>query len=96
MLLIFDTYVFEVLIIEQFTIIRYAKDLQCNCGSATYSDRKTFNIVGIADTQVGYMAIFECLKCFEQYRHHINTIGRYKLEEFKSDLALMLYLKNHD
>ena len=84
---------FEVDNFPQYQDIRHAKELSCECNYSSVL-RDTFEIIGYCDTQHGYMAVFECSKCFEKYRYHINTTGRYNIEEFKKDLGLMLYLQN--
>jgi len=70
--------------------ISYQRGLRCNCGYARYDDNMTFDIVGYANTDYGYMAIFECKKCFEKYKHHMSRNKRSE-EEFKDNVANMLF-----
>lgn len=96
MVIILNNETFVINQIPQYESIRYSKDLRCECGSSDYMFRNTYNIVGYCDTPQGYMAVFECVKCFEKYRHHISAgSGRFNLKEFKNDLVLKLYLKLH-
>ena len=93
MIIEFLEYKFNVPLIPQYEDIRQTKNMLCQCGYSDYHINK-FNLIGYCDTQQGFMAVFECEKCGEKYRHHINTIGRYNLKEFKDDLGLALYLIN--
>jgi len=76
----------------QYEAIPYHRSFRCNCGYSRYEDRKTFNVIGYTCTHEGYMAVFECEKCCEVYRHHI-TRERNNLDEFKNHLAMILNLK---
>lgn len=78
--------------VAQYQHIPYAKHLGCECGYASYGRRHSYDIVGYADTKHGYMAVFQCPKCNESYRHHISTTGRYNLQKFIEDLKLQFYL----
>ena len=84
--------IFELDLYPQYEDIRQSKDMKCLC---TYSDYtiNRFNMIGYADTTHGYMAVFECKKCGEIYRHHIGSNSRNTIEGFKKDAGLALYLK---
>ena len=80
--------------IAQYANIKHSKHLCCACGYADYSRKYSYEIVGFVDTPQGYMIVCECPKCFDKYRHHIGTTGRYNLESFKKELWLKLHLIN--
>ena len=50
--------------------------------------------IGWCETKYGFMAIFECPKCFTKYRFHINSVGRYDKDNFYQDFALLVHLYN--
>lgn len=77
--------------LSQYQSIRYSKELSCECGHANFFHKETFNTIGYVNTPSGYMIVNECAKCFEKYRHHIGTTGRYDIEIFKNELGLILY-----
>ena len=91
--IIFGNETFKINQISQYEIIRHSKELRCECGASDFEHRNTYDIVGYCDTPQGFMVMFECSKCFEKYRHHISSTGRYNLEAFKNDLGLKLHLK---
>lgn len=84
--------------IAQFEAIQVVKD--CECPECHKSDISGFlpcdraKPIGWCETQTGFMAIFECPKCFTKFRCHINTAGRYNIESFYSDYSLMWFLYN--
>lgn len=80
--------------IAQYNSIKHSKNLCCACGRADYSLKHSYEIVGYVDTPQGYMIVCECPKCFDKYRHHIGSTGRYNLESFKKELWLKLHLIN--
>jgi len=91
----FENDVFEVDCIVQFDDIPYSKSLNCGCGYADITNTLSYGIVGYVDTKHGYMVVFSCPKCFEKYRHHIGTKGRYDINEFKNELGLILHLQKY-
>ena len=66
--------------ISQYEGIHYAGDLNCpHCDKSGFFDgygetRVKPNVIGWCDTDIGYMAVFECPVCFEKFRFHC-TIG---------------------
>jgi len=94
MIINFGNETFEINQFSQYEAIRYSKELRCECGCSDFEFRNSYDIVGYCDTPQGYMVVFECLKCFEKYRHHISSNNRYNLDSFKDDLGLKLYLKS--
>lgn len=84
--------------VAQFEAIPVVKD--CECPNCHKSDVSGFvplvraKPVGWCETKTGFMAIFECPKCFTKFRCHINTAGRYNIESFFSDYALIWFLYN--
>lgn len=80
---------------SQYQGIRWAKDQNCLCGKSGMSNDKQQTVIGFCETTVGFMPIFQCDNCFEKYRYHINTTGRYKIDEFKRDIALIMFLKEN-
>lgn len=76
----------------QYDDIRQTKDFLCKCGYSDYHiDR--FKMIGYCETQQGFMAVFECEKCGEKYRHHIGSTSRYSKKGFKDDAGLALFLQ---
>ena len=83
----------------QYESIPISKDMACpECNGSSqfdYSiDRNFVEPAPIAwcETKYGFMAIFECPKCFTKYRFHINSVGRYDKDSFYLDFALLVYL----
>lgn len=79
----------------QYEDISIVKDMECpNCHESDINGwaKVCAKPVGWCDTRTGYMAIFECPKCFTKYRCHINTTGRCNQEAFYADFALMFFL----
>lgn len=76
--------------------IPYAKNLGCSCGYATYFQNRSYDVVGYCDTPQGFMMVCECPKCFEKYRHHISTQGKFDIDSFKKDIGLILHLHQND
>lgn len=87
----FNNKVYNINEILQYEDIYYSKLCNCHCEYADYSRNSSYNIVGYCNTNNGYMVVFECKKCFEKYRHHIDTDSRYSFDKFKADLRLILY-----
>ena len=92
---------FEKMKISQYENILISKDTACpECNGSSqldYSIDSRFSEptpIGWCDTKHGFMAVFECPKCFTKYRFHISTTGRYDKDRFYSDFALLLHLYN--
>jgi len=90
---------FQQMKITQYADIIVSKDMacpECNCSNLfSYSfDSRVVEPtpIGWCDTEHGFMACFECPKCFTKYRFHISTIGRNELDRFYADFALLVYL----
>lgn len=90
---------FEQMKIAQYADILISKDMACpECnGSSQFSysfDKRMAEPtpIGWCDTEHGFMACFECPKRFTKYRLHISTSGRYELDRFYADFALLVYL----
>ncbi len=88
----FDGGVFQLDEYPQPEDIRYSKDFKCECGKIDFLAEGAAP-VGYCNTNNGYMAVFECPHCFEKSRFHIQTTGRYDLNDFKFEVALMLDLQ---
>lgn len=95
MIITFDKDIFDVPEISQYEDVRHNKEFHCECGYSNLLHNYNAIIIGYCRTNVGHMPIFECPKCFEKYRHHINTIGRYNLDMFKDELGLILHLQKY-
>ena len=77
--------------IPQYEDIPYAGDFVCpDCGDSGFFEY-SYNhkpvkpkAIGWCETNIGYMAIFECPCCGQKYRFH-TTIGSWKasIEEFE-------------
>ena len=89
----FENKSFDINEISQLDDIPYQKSLSCGCDYADYINTNSYNVIGYASTDYGYMAVFECPKCHQQYRHHINSTGRYDFDEFMDMLLLIYNLK---
>lgn len=74
--------------------IPYHKSCSCDCGYANFMDIKTFDIIGMCSTNNGLMLVFECEKCFQDYKHHLGT-NKFDLEEFKEDAGQLLHKKKY-
>ena len=89
---------FEGMKITQYENILVSKDMACNGSSQfDYSIDSRFaepTPIGWCDTEHGYMAVFECPKCYTKYRFHISTTGRYDKDRFYQDFALLVHLYN--
>jgi len=94
---------FEKMKISQYENILVSKDMACpECNGSSqfdYSIDRNFaepTPIGWCDTVHGFMAVFECPKCFAKYRFHINSNGRYDNYKFYQDFALLVHLyKQH-
>ena len=68
---------------SQYEGISYAGDFNCpQCDKSGFFDfqwenREKPNLIGWCETNIGYMAIFECPICFEKFRFHC-TIGTWE------------------
>lgn len=76
----------------QYEDIPYAGDFNCpNCDKTGFFDgfgeeeREKPNIVGWCDTNIGYMMVFECPRCYQKFRFH-GTIGTWNasVDEFET------------
>ena len=69
-----------------------------NCGLSTsiptHLNDKYPTLIGWCDTNAGFMCVFECPICFEKFRYHISTTGRWDKEKFYEDFALHFYLQS--
>ncbi len=90
---------FESMKIVQYDDIPISKDMACpECnGSSQFSysfDKRMAEPtpIGWCDTEHGFMACFECPKCFTKYRFHISTTGRNDKDLFYRDFALLVHL----
>lgn len=90
---------FENLKIPQYESILVSKDMSCpECnGSSQFDygiDRNHVEPtpIGWCDTEHGFMACFECPRCFTKYRFHISTNGRWDIHRFYMDFALLVHL----
>jgi len=88
--------------VVQYQDIAVSKDMACpECGGSnqfTYSFDKSVAEpvpVGWCDTDHGFMAVFECPRCFTRFRFHISTGGRYDEDRFYADFALLVHLYRH-
>ena len=83
----------------QYEAIPIVKDMECpECHKSDVNGTPPLiyaRPVGWCDTPSGYIAVFECPKCFSKFRCHINTNGRYSDYNFYQDFALMFYLYNN-
>ena len=86
--------------IPQYEDIPYAGDLVCpNCDKSGFYDYNYGpkhirpKVIGWCETNIGYMAVFECPECGQKYRFHC-TIGTWTadIEEFD----MYLYYKAHE
>lgn len=77
--------------IPQYEDIPYAADLVCpECDKSGFFDYNYGNkhvkpkIIGWCETNIGYMAVFECPECGQKYRFHC-TIGTWiaNIDEFE-------------
>ena len=92
MIINFGDKTFELQNFPQYESIRQTKDFLCECSYSDYHlDR--FNMIGYCGTPQGFMAVFECPKCFEKYKHHIGSNSRYSEKGFKQDAGLALFLQ---
>jgi hypothetical protein len=75
--------------------IPYKNSQRCDCGHSNFFNRRSYDIIGYCDTQNGFMAVFECLKCGEVYKHHL-TFGseKFDLDAFKEQLGVYFNLKS--
>lgn len=89
---------FKKMKVVQYESIPIVKDMECP--SCHKSDVSGFlpcvsaTPVGWCDTATGYMGVFECPKCFEKFRCHINTNGRYDEQKFFIDFSLICDVYN--
>ncbi len=85
--------------ITQYGDIPVSKDMACpECNGSSqfdylFDDRFAEPTpIGWCDTEYGFMAVFECPKCYTKYRFHISTTGRNNIDEFYGDFALLVHL----
>ncbi len=95
MIVSFEHWSFNVPEYPQYEDIPHVMSNMCNCGKSGIANEKDQTVIGFSMTSSGYMVIFECDVCFEKYRYHINTAGRYNLSEFKNELGLIMFNKLH-
>lgn len=88
--------------ISQYQDILISKDMACpECNGSSQFDYAIDNRmaeptpIGWCDTEYGFMACFECPKCFTKYRFHISTTGRNDIDQFYADFALLVHLYEH-
>lgn len=77
----------------QFAQLHHAKDFMCECEFCEYRGirvKSGANLIGYTFTNEGYMGVFQCPKCFDIYRHHIRSINRNNIEDFKIYCAKIL------
>lgn len=88
---------FDKLKVLQYEAVPVSKGLDCpECHRSSDWDMSMPDPkpVGWCETKQGFMMIAECPFCFTKFRYHINTTGRYNLEEFFDDFALRLFMYN--
>ena len=82
--------------ITQYEAIEVVKDTECpechNSDVSGFSPCVAAKPIGWCETNSGFMAVFECPKCFTKFRCHINLTGRYTIESFLQDLYLIFRL----
>lgn len=88
----FGDEIFDLKSFPQYDDIRQSKDMYCKCLESNFNHDK-FNMIGYAETLQGFMAVFECEKCYEKYRHHIGTTSRNTIKGFMDDAGLALFLQ---
>lgn len=79
--------------IPQCQDIPYHKSQSCSCGYSNFLNRRTYDINGFCSTANGFMAVFECLRCGEVYRHHLSP-DKFDLNDFKEQLGMYFRLKS--
>ena len=69
-------------------------EYECERGCSTFLDRYSFEVTGYCKSKRGYMVIYKCVKCNEEYR---NLLGdtRHNLKEFKESLGILLFMKKY-
>ena len=87
---------FKNLRVVQYEAIPIVKDMECpQCHRSDVNGTLPCvyaEPIGWCETPTGFMAVFECPKCFTKFRCHINASGRYREEAFKEDLWLIFHL----
>lgn len=83
---------FQKMKVVQYEDIPIVKDMECpNCHMSDvfeFAPCVRAKPIGWCETQQGFMGVFECPKCFQKFRCHINSTGRYYIEQFYEDFAL--------
>ena len=81
----------------QYEDFPYAPDLECpNCGKSGFYDSDWGQthikpiLVGWCETNIGYMAVFECPECGQRFRFHC-TIGTWTADIDEFDHYLYYY-----
>lgn len=81
----------------QYEDFPYAADLECpNCGKSGFYDYNNSakhekpNLIGWCETNIGYMAVFECPECGQKFRFH-TTVGTWTADIEEFDYYLYFY-----
>ena len=83
---------FKALKFTQYSCFRYTADLYCpGCGQVCLLDVDSdIRLIGWCDTDSGFMAVFECPRCFSKFRFHISGLeDRWDIDAFYRDFAMM-------
>ena len=86
MKIIFANEEYNVPIVPQWEIYRYAPELHCTCGATEFRR----NIVGLAEVKGAMMNCHECPSCGDKFRTHINIPH----DDWYDRLGLVLHLHN--
>jgi len=85
--------------IPQYENIPYAADFNCpECDKSGFFDvdwltkRERPNMIGWTETNIGYMAVFECPLCGQKFRFHC-TIGTWIADIDEFDYYLYIYAR---
>ena len=83
--------------IADYETIPYSPSLNCpNCEKSGFFRELGMkekphkpNLVGWCDTPQGFMAVFECVDCFEKFRFHYNMGKKFDIDDFDFDVGCL-------
>ena len=91
MKLIFADETYEIQVFDQPEIFPHVRTFRCpECDRLTDVNA----CIGFTESpKLGFMAVYECRKCFTKYRCHINSTARYNRQDFLDDLGLEIWAR---
>jgi len=89
--LLFAGETYDIQVFDQPEIFPHVRTFRCpECDRLTDGNA----CIGFTESpKLGFMAVYECRKCFTKYRCHVNSTGRYNRQDFLDDLGLEIWAR---